>query len=56
MNETAVKTFVIDEALGKSENLIFNDNGAGTQLPDYALTYEKNAYYLTVKASGINVF
>ena len=56
VNETAVKTFVIDEALGKSENLIFNDNGAGTQLPDYALTYEKNAYYLTVKASGINVF
>ena len=56
VNGTATKVFVIDGALGKSENLIFNNNGGGTQLPDYALKYERNAYYLTVKASGVSVF
>ncbi|MBO4466762.1 MAG: starch-binding protein [Bacteroidales bacterium] len=54
--DTAVKVFVIDEALGKTENLIFNNNGGGTQLADYNLKYERNAYYLTVKAGGVNVF
>jgi hypothetical protein len=56
VKETAAKVFVIDEALGKAENLIFNNGGNGTQLPDYALKYERNAYYLTVTASGITVF
>jgi hypothetical protein len=56
VKETATKVFVIDEALGKAENLIFNNGGNGTQLPDYALKYERNAYYLTVKASGVTVF
>jgi len=56
VKETATKVFVIDEALGKAENLIFNNGGNGTQLPDYALKYERNAYYLTVTASGVTVF
>ena len=28
----------------------------GTQLGDYALKYERNAYYLKVTASGVSVF
>ena len=56
VKDTAAKVFVIDEALGKAENLIFNNGGNGTQLPDYALKYERNAYYLTVTASGVSVF
>ena len=50
------KVFVIDEALGKSENLIFNNGGNGTQLPDYAVKFERNACYLTVTASGVATF
>ncbi|MBO4454989.1 MAG: starch-binding protein [Bacteroidales bacterium] len=53
---TDVKVFVVDEALGLSENLIFNNNGGGTQLGDYALKFERNAYYLKVAASGVSVF
>jgi len=56
VNSVDTKVFVIDEALGLSENLIFNNNGGGTQLADYALKYERNAYYLTVTATGVNVF
>ena len=56
VKDVNAKMFVIDGALGKAENLIFNNGGNGTQLPDYALKYERNAYYLTVKASGVSVF
>ena len=56
VNGTAVKTFVIDGAVGKTENLIFNNNGDGIQLADYNLKFERNAYYLTVKSSGVSVF
>ena len=56
VNGIATKAFVIDEALGLTENLIFNNGGNGTQLPDYNLKYERNAYYLKVTASGVNVF
>ncbi|MBR1570881.1 MAG: starch-binding protein [Bacteroidales bacterium] len=56
VNDIPTFAFVIDEALGKAENLIFNNNGNGTQLPDYALKFERNAYYLTVKDSGIATF
>ena len=56
INGVNAKVFVVDDAVGKSENLIFNNNGAGTQLGDYALKYERNAYYLTVTASGVSVF
>ena len=56
VNSVDTKVFVIDEALGLSENLIFNNNGGGTQLGDYALKFEKNAYYLAVTATGVSVF
>ena len=56
VNGIATKMFVVDGAFGKAENLIFNNGGNGTQLPDYALKYERNAYYLKVTASGISVF
>ena len=56
VNGTATSAFVIDGALGKAENLIFNNNGGGSQLPDYALTFERNAYYLAVSDSGVATF
>jgi hypothetical protein len=56
VNGTDTKVFVVDEAVGNTENLIFNNNGGGTQLPDYNLKYERNAYYLKVTDSGVNVF
>ena len=51
--EKEYKTFVIENALGLSENLIFNNNNGGTQLGDYALTFEKNVYWLKVTAEGV---
>ena len=56
VNEVATKVFVVDDAIGHAENLIFNNNGGGTQLADYALKYERNAYYLKVSDAGVNVF
>ena len=56
VGETAASVYVVDDAFGKSENLIFNNNGAGEQLPDYALTFGRNAYYLKVTGSGVTVF
>ena len=56
VNGLPTKMFVVDGAFGKAENLIFNNGGNGTQLPDYALKYERNAYYLKVTASGVSVF
>ncbi len=50
------KTFVVDGAAGLSENLIFNNNGNGTQLGDYALKYDNVAYFFTVSASGVEIF
>ena len=34
------KVFEIPDALGRAENLIFNNNGAGSQTPDLSLTLE----------------
>jgi len=51
--EKEYKTFVIENALGLSENLIFNNNNGGTQLGDYALTFEKSVYWLKVTAEGV---
>ena len=45
--------FELNNALGLTENLIFNNNGAGTQLADYNLTFEQNDYFLTVTAEGV---
>ena len=37
---------------GQSENLIFNNNGGGTQLPDFNVTLNRD-YYLSVTAEGV---
>ncbi len=56
VNGIATKAIVVDNAVGKAENLIFNNNGGGAQLGDYALKFERNAYYLMVTATGVSVF
>ena len=56
VNGKDCKTFVVDGAAGLSENLIFNNNGNGTQLGDYALKYDNVAYFFTVSASGVEIF
>jgi hypothetical protein len=56
VNGIDTKVFVVLDAIGNAENLIFNNNGGGTQLADYALKYERNAYYLKVSDAGVNVF
>ena len=56
VNGIDTKVFVVPEAVGNTENLIFNNNNGGTQLPDYNLKYERNAYYLKVSAGGVSVF
>jgi hypothetical protein len=37
---------------GESENLIFNNSGAGEQTPDFNVVLDRD-YYLTVTASGV---
>ena len=37
---------------GQTENLIFNNNGGGTQLPDFPVTLNKD-YYLVVSGEGV---
>ncbi len=54
-NGKTYKVFVVDNAMGLSENLIFNNNDGGTQLGDYALTYEKNTYYFKVTTEGVEL-
>ncbi|MBO6096133.1 MAG: starch-binding protein, partial [Bacteroidales bacterium] len=56
VNGIDTKVFVVQDAIGNAESLIFNNNGGGTQLADYALKYERNAYYLKVSDAGVNVF
>ena len=45
-----------DEVYGLKQNLIFNNNGGGTQLADYALTFEEGVtdYFLLVTADGVS--
>lgn len=54
------KYFEYDESavVGKGQNLIFNNNGGGTQLGDYALTFEEGVldYLLVVTASGVTPY
>ena len=40
------------DILGLNQNLIFNNNGAGNQLPDYAVTFTQDLF-LTVTASAV---
>ena len=44
-----------NEIFGLAENLIFNNNGGGTQLADYPITFEEGVvdYWLTVTAEGV---
>ncbi len=48
----------VDEVVGKGQNLIFNNNGGGTQLGDYALTFEEGVsdYLLVVTADGVAAY
>lgn len=46
------KTFAMS-GNGESINLIFNNNGAGTQLSDYNITVDRN-YYLQVTSAGVS--
>jgi hypothetical protein len=50
---TAYKVFVFEDAVGLNQNLIFNNNGNGTQLGDYALKLDEPQYFLTVTADGV---
>ena len=50
---TTYKTFVFENAIGLTEHLIFNNNGGGTQLADFDLTFSENEYYLKVTAEGV---
>ena len=45
-----------DDIIGLSQNLIFNNNGEGTQLSDYALTFAEGVkdYFLIVTESGVS--
>ena len=47
--------FEIPDAMGRAENLIFNNNGGGTQLADLAITFEKSEYYITATAEGASI-
>ncbi len=56
-NKTTYKYFdYTDEVYGLKQNLIFNNNGGGTQLSDYALTFEEGVtdYFLLVTAEGVS--
>ena len=47
------KVFTVPaECFGYSCNLIFNNNGGGTQLADYNVTADRD-YFLTVTAEGV---
>ena len=54
VNGKTWKYFDIGESnRGLNENLIFNNGGNGTQLPDFNLTLNKN-YFLIVTADGVS--
>ena len=50
---TDYKVFVFEDAVGLSQNLIFNNNNNGQQLGDYALKLDEPQYFLTVTAEGV---
>ena len=52
---TTWQVFVFEQALGLTEHLIFNNNGGGTQLPDFDLTFSEAEYFLTVDADGVTL-
>lgn len=43
--------FAMNQATGEALNLIFNNNGGGTQLADFAITANRD-YYLEISAEG----
>lgn len=46
--------FDLGEAVrGLNLNLIFNNNGGGSQLKDYNVTIDKDEYFLTITADGV---
>ena len=55
VGKTTLKVFEVPNALTRNENLIFNNNGNGTQLSDFNLTFEQSEYYLLVTAEGVEI-
>ena len=55
VGKTTLKVFEIPNALTRNENLIFNNNGNGSQLGDFNLTFEQTEYYLIVTAEGVEI-
>ena len=53
VGKTTLKVFEVPNALTRNENLIFNNNGNGTQHGDYALKLDEPQYFLTVTADGV---
>ena len=52
---TTYKVFTIPNSKGLAENLIFNNNNGGSQLADFALTFDKEEYFLVVTAEGVTL-
>ena len=46
------KVFVVKDAMGRSENLIFNNNNGGIQHENFPVKFEKAAYFIRVTAEG----
>lgn len=42
-----------EDVRGLNLNLIFNNNGGGSQLKDYNVTIDKEEYFLTITADGV---
>lgn len=42
-----------EDVRGLNLNLIFNNNGGGSQLKDYNVTIDKDEYFLTITADGV---
>ncbi|MBQ8224175.1 MAG: starch-binding protein [Bacteroides sp.] len=51
INGEAYLCFAVKGAVGEALNLIFNNNGAGSQLADFAIKAERD-YYLEITAEG----
>lgn len=45
--------FVVEDAMERAENIILNNNGGGSQLADFAVTFTKDTYYFTATADGL---
>jgi|GEM_PF-125106 len=49
------KVFIVENADGLNENLIFNNNNNGIELASFPLTLDKTEFYFTVTDSGVTL-